>query len=69
MKMAHGRAFGPNGGPIPRHRICRNMQAKISDTTNVPTPPTTQPSMSKPLAYICAYAGHGRYIEDNAFRP
>src|SRR6266568_507071 len=62
MKTPHRRACGPNGGPIPRHRICRNMQAKTSDTTNVPIPPTTQPSMSPaPRLYICAYAGHGRH--------
>ena len=50
MKTAHGRACRPNGGPTPRHRICRNTQAKISDTAKVPTPPTTKPSMSQPLA-------------------
>src|SRR5260370_15613953 len=50
MTTAHGLACGPNGGPTPRHRISRNNQAKTSDTKNVPTPPTIQPSMSQPLA-------------------
>ena len=50
MNVPQYRARGPNGVPVPRQRIRRNVRDRIRDRAKVTTTPNTEPGMPAPSA-------------------